>query len=425
MAPLPSSGPEHLRLKALREEGARHHLVVAGLAGQRGAPLSGQLHRSLAAKLGSGERISSAALTSYLAGLPHHPALVVPAGCEWLQAPLDTRFPPSRATVQAAMNVTCTESQRSWAETQPYKYTATEYETKTVTVPGRSREAIDKLEAKGGTCIECGLKLAFEKVDKTRSGDRENRVMLFTDAQPNVGATGEGEFTTLVSSYADRIGLTAFGVGIDFGAQLVNTISRVKGGNYFYLEDGEKIRTVFDEEFDLLVTPLAYDLELELSPGAGFEVAAVHGAWDWTPGEGKAFIRVPTVFLSKRRGALLVRLTGEATPQAPIVNAFLGWSEGDAAPRDASLGVSYDGEAPLEVDATWYSESGMRKTTVLVNFVLGARKACEAWHAGQQDEARDIALKLTTYLEAQAQALDDDGVRTEATLAAKLAALMQ
>jgi Ca-activated chloride channel family protein len=63
---------------------------------------------------------------------------------------------------------------------------------------------------------------------------------------------------TLASEAADRnIGLTVLGVGTDLNQELVLAISELRGGNYLFLLDSQKISSVFDDHFDYLVTPLA------------------------------------------------------------------------------------------------------------------------------------------------------------------------
>lgn len=89
--------------------------------------------------------------------------------------------------------------------------------------PVTNRAAIQALisgiEPEGGTNIEAGLKLGFDLVEQySQPSVRMDRVMLLTDALPNVGRTGEGDFLTMTQHYADLgIGLTTFGVGFNFG----------------------------------------------------------------------------------------------------------------------------------------------------------------------------------------------------------------
>jgi Ca-activated chloride channel family protein len=246
---------------------------------------------------------------------------------------------------------------------------------------------------------------------------------------PNVGATGEGEFMELLSANSEAgRDTTVFGVNIAFGQALVTKISAVRGANYFYLSDADRTRKVFDEDFDFLVTPIAYDLRMELTPAEGFRVEAVYGVPGVDPGASTAALDVATVFLSRRRGAIVARLSGsgEVQPNQPVVANGLSFQpvEGEAPPA-VSLTAKYEGSAPLSSTASWYSQSTVRKTVALTNFILGARLACEHWQKGEKAAAREVADRTAALLQAEAEALNDAPLRIEAELARKLAALMQ
>ncbi len=179
-----------------------------------------------------------------------------------------------------------------------------------VTDPAAIKALISGIEPGGGTNIEAGLRLGFELVEAySQPSQRMDRVMLLTDALPNVGRTGEGDFLTMAQHYADLgIGLTTFGVGFNFGQELILALSQIRGGNYFFLEDAERIAEVFELDFDYLVTPLAYDLQLGFQPAEGFETLDVHGIPSWTPGDDLVEMQVATLFLSRNHGAILIRL---------------------------------------------------------------------------------------------------------------------
>lgn len=141
----------------------------------------------------------------------------------------------------------------------------------------RFKAVVRKIHAGGSTCIECGLKDAFGKLKPVLSGKRANRVFLFTDAMPNVGATGEGEFMKLLEGAAnDGLFTSVFGVGLDFGQALATRITSVRGANYAFLATAEQVSKVFDEDFDMLVTPIAFDLTLTFQP-KGMSLASVYG----------------------------------------------------------------------------------------------------------------------------------------------------
>lgn len=292
------------------------------------------------------------------------------------------------------------------------------------------KRAIGTIQDAGGTCIECGLREGFEQL-ATRQEDssRARRLFLFTDAMPNVGATGEGEFTELLRDHAQRgRHTTVFGVNIVFGQELVTKISAVRGSNYFYLGDEERTRKVFDEDFDFLVTPIAYDLKMALAPAEGFRVKAVYGLPGVEPGASEAVMDVATVFLSRRRGAVLARLSkpeqGQVPPHQQLVSSAFSFSPVEGEPAAVTLSASYEGSEPLTSSETWYSQRTVRKTVALTNFILGARKACEHWRNGERAQAREMADRTAALLSAEAEALDDAPLRAEVELAGKLAALM-
>ncbi|WP_395844724.1 VWA domain-containing protein [Cystobacter fuscus] len=299
--------------------------------------------------------------------------------------------------------------------------------------PVRDREAllraIDTIQVAGSTCIECGLRDGYQQL-ATRELDasRSRRVFLFTDAMPNVGQTQDSAFMTLLRDHSrEGRDLTLFGVNLAFDQAFVTAISSVRGANAFYLSGAERTRTVFDEDFDYLVTPIAYDLKMVLIPAHGFRVEAVYGIPGVAPGASLASLELPTVFLSRRRGAILARLSREADiqPAQRMLSEEFSFTpaRGEASPPTL-LTASYEGSEPLSSTGTWYSEDTVRKTAALTNFILGARAACTSWHAGDKARARELAERTVELLRTHAEQLDDAGLRAEAELASKLAALM-
>ncbi|QRK07621.1 VWA domain-containing protein [Archangium violaceum] len=298
--------------------------------------------------------------------------------------------------------------------------------------PVNDREAllrvIDTIQDAGSTCIECGLKAGFNQL-ATRGTDatRARRLFLFTDAMPNVGMTGDGEFMELLrSNSSEGRDTTVFGVNIAFSQSLVTAISAVRGANSFYLSNPERTRTIFDEDFDYLVTPIAYDLKMALTPAEGFEVEAVYGLPGVEPGASQAEMVVSTVFLSRRRGAILARLSRveDIAPAQSVMTGNLSFQATGGGESRTTLTASYEGSEPLASTEAWYSQRSVRKAVALTNFVLGARSACELWMKGEKTAARQLADRTAALLQAEADRMDDAPLRTEAELAFKLASLM-
>jgi Ca-activated chloride channel homolog len=174
------------------------------------------------------------------------------------------------------------------------------------------RNAIDRLRPMGSTNIEAGMQLGYGEVaPHAAMAGYEDRVMLFTDAQPNTGNTGLNTFLGMARYYSQSgIGLSVFGVGLDLGTELATEVSETRGGNYFYLADEDAIAKVFDDEFDYMVSPVAYDLEVLVTPRTGWLVGDAYGA----PLDEQAAVvdfGASTLFLSKRNGGMGITLVAD------------------------------------------------------------------------------------------------------------------
>ncbi len=287
------------------------------------------------------------------------------------------------------------------------------------------------LETDGGTSIEDGLRLAYDQVAPI-AGEYgiEDRVFLMTDAQPNVGATDLGSFMGMARFYAEAdIGLSVFGVGLDLGSELAQEMSTVRGGNYFYLADDEAIATVFDDEFDYMVTPVAYDLEVVVQSAPGLEFGSAFGAPLDQPGPQVDF-GASTLFLSARNGGIGMTLVGDdgvpldAEGPLDLATFHLAYEpvDGDGV-VESELEVSWQGGAEIAEQATLADDLGVYKMAVLVDeymALLAGAEFCTGVINGP--EALDRIAEARDRLDGVAVHLGDGPLEEEVTLMDQLAA---
>jgi Ca-activated chloride channel family protein len=172
----------------------------------------------------------------------------------------------------------------------------------------------DEVFAMGGTNWEAGYRAAlryFKTLPPTPG--RERRIIFITDAMPNVGAVSENSLLGLIKKGAkEGIWTTFVGVGVDFNPKLVDFLTRrVKGANYLFINNSTQFKKRLVEQFDYLVTPLVFDLNLSLhSPD--FEVVKSYGTA--SEGRGKNLIYISILFPSPtdangtRGGIVVVQL---------------------------------------------------------------------------------------------------------------------
>jgi Ca-activated chloride channel family protein len=287
-------------------------------------------------------------------------------------------------------------------------------------------DAITNLEVEGATNIEAGLMLGYAGLDDHADGfgAREDRVMLFTDAQPNVGATGSASFMQLVRDGAEQgVGISVFGVGLDLGVELAREISEVRGGNSFYL-DADQIATIFEDEFDFIVTPVAYALHFNVRPSMGFSFSRTYGTPD-ADADGEVDFSVATGFLSASGGAMAVLLDGDLSQVEQgqsVVSFSLDYETSDGEQLSETFEVEWlGGDLPISETGS-ADHAGGAKLAVLLDEYL-ALEAGSLFCAGQltEDEALVRIEQAAVRLDDMAALLTDEPLADEAALMRQLA----
>jgi Ca-activated chloride channel family protein len=291
---------------------------------------------------------------------------------------------------------------------------------------------VQSIDARGSTDIEAGLARGYQLVtEDVAHKERSHRVMLLTDALPNTGRTDAGSFISLTRSGAENgIGLTAFGIGLDFGQELVHDIAQTKGGAYFFLEDDAKLRTVFDRDFDYLVTPVAYDMKVSVGAQSSWLFSSAYGVPSASLKEGKLALDVPTVFLSRNKGAIVLRYAPKSSSLSgdelrAVAHLTIDFSRVDGTPIHQELDAIYGGGTAITPNFEWYQQVGVRKAVALSNWVLGVKKALSAHEAGDRTAAKQRLAETRAAFEAHTKALaDQKDLATELLLLDKLIALL-
>jgi len=272
------------------------------------------------------------------------------------------------------------------------------------------RRHVREISAGGGTNMADGFEAALDMLldeepdHQTDSSGRsgaadlaERRVVFMTDMMPNTGETGENELTRRFADAATAgVHTTFVGMGLDANAALADTLSGIRGANHYFVHSASEFERRLGDEFDYMVTPLVYDLGLDLDVAAdGIEVEAVHGSPTADADAGR-LVDVGTLFPSAkddgeaRGGVVLVRLDRQGDggdrqvggdPQADVDPQAGGESDGDA---DLSLRVSWTerdgGEYTETVDVTLpddpetFAHDGVRKAVVLSRYARALRR---------------------------------------------------
>lgn len=135
--------------------------------------------------------------------------------------------------------------------------------------------AIQQTQPRGSTDLNSGLTTAYkEAVSNASIAGRDQRVMLFTDAQMNTG-TVDKEIVTQIGAHLEThdIRLTGVGVGRDFRDDVLDLLTEKGRGAYVFLGSERVVDRLFASGFDGLIHTLASDVRfsLDLPPSLRME----------------------------------------------------------------------------------------------------------------------------------------------------------
>jgi Ca-activated chloride channel family protein len=288
--------------------------------------------------------------------------------------------------------------------------------------------AIAGLVSGGSTAMEDGLRVGFELAELAEGGTKpfqgSSRVMLFTDERPNVGRTDAESFMSMARAASrNGIGLTTIGVSTHFGAELAQEISSVRGGNLFFFADIESMQAKFADEFDTMVTELAYDLNLEIAPAPGMKIGGVYGV----PGSALVWrgdtivLDVETIFLSRRKGAIYVGLMRDGDANLPPSKLAPGDVIGRVALayEDAADGKTRQDQAAFALVDRAGAGPGLTRGELLVDEATTLRRASMLHHE-QNDQTG--AYQLVRALHARVRHAQEPTLAPEVELLARLEA---
>ena len=131
---------------------------------------------------------------------------------------------------------------------------------------GKILEAMERLQAGGSTAGGAGIALAYDVARKHFIEGGNNRVILATDGDFNVGASSDGEMVRLIEEERDSgIFLTVLGFGTgNLKDSKMEQIADRGNGNFHYVDGLLEARKVLVEEMGGTLLTVAKDVKLQI-----------------------------------------------------------------------------------------------------------------------------------------------------------------
>jgi Ca-activated chloride channel family protein len=135
--------------------------------------------------------------------------------------------------------------------------------------------ALDKLQSGGSTAGGAGLKLAYKVAQDNFAEEGNNRIILATDGDFNVGSSSNAEMERLIEEkreYGVFMTVLGFGMG-NYKDDKMEIIADKGNGNYAYIDNIQEARKVFITEFGGTLFTIAKDVKFQME----FNPARVKG----------------------------------------------------------------------------------------------------------------------------------------------------
>lgn len=135
--------------------------------------------------------------------------------------------------------------------------------------------AINELTAGGGTAGAAGIQTAYELAEKHFIKGGNNRVILATDGDLNIGISDEGSLTRLIEEKRES-GVSLSVLGFGYGNYKDNKLEALAdhgNGNYFYIDNIYEARKALVEDMGGTFLTVAKDVKLQVD----FNPAKVNG----------------------------------------------------------------------------------------------------------------------------------------------------
>jgi Ca-activated chloride channel family protein len=126
--------------------------------------------------------------------------------------------------------------------------------------------AIERLSAGGSTAGGAGIKLAYKVAQENFIPDGNNRIILATDGDFNVGVSSTSELVRMIEDYRKKgIFLTILGFGMgNYKDGRMEQLADKGNGNYFYIDNLMEAKKVFVNDMRGTLFTIAQDVKLQL-----------------------------------------------------------------------------------------------------------------------------------------------------------------
>jgi len=279
------------------------------------------------------------------------------------------------------------------------------------------RQALDSVPADGTVDLVGGLRAAADQAERAIDGfSGAPRVVLVTSGVATTGIVAPERILAVGEELArGGLGLSIVGVSTGVGASLVAALGDVGAGTHAHAEDGADFARMMRREGETRLTPLGYDLRLEVAPREGYEADTLTGARRAALDEhGAAVLESPVLMLGGRVGSedvaegrrgggggLFIGLDATPTdgmtggdPAFDLRATYVDAATGETVTVEQTVtNALAPGQNPDDM-WPWFSDPEYGKPFMMLNMYFALRTMLELFEQGDCARARGTARMM-------------------------------
>ena len=244
--------------------------------------------------------------------------------------------------------------------------------------------------ADGGTNMAAGMDAATLMLGDAIDG-YENRIIFLTDAMPNRGdTTQDGLLGTISDNAKSGIYTTFIGIGVDFNTELVEALTKVRGANHYSVHSASEFQNRMVDEFEFMVTPLVFDLELNLEAD-GYDIVKVYGSPEADSSTGN-IMTTSTLFPSPtkegqtRGGIILLKMERISDDATLALSVTYEKTDGTLVYDQTAVSLESHG-------SDYYENDGIQKGILLSRYA----ELMKAWILSERATIAEIYIEPTSF----------------------------
>ena len=223
-----------------------------------------------------------------------------------------------------------------------------------------------------------------------------------------------------------------FGVGLDFQSELIEDLTKVRGSSYFTLTSGEDFQKIIVDDFNYVVTPIAYNSILFFE-SEGYEIEEAFGT-PYSDKKSGCLTKINTLTASPvnekgiKGSQILCRLKKKETSKLdPSEEATITFRYEDIKGQKTQMQKKCD--LSKLSPSCFYDNSGIRKAILLVKYVelmratiRNAKTELKNFHgdgiartfqSGISQSAKDDIKEFKKFFLSEMSVLGDKSLSTE------------